>query len=72
MAQMEKQLARSREFEAQLSGRLNLGDVRAARNELSLARAEYLKAADLAERLDRVLAKAFDMADGKVTSSARR
>lgn len=50
IAQMEQQLARSREFEAQLSGRLNLGDVRAARNELSLARAEYGKAADLAER----------------------
>lgn len=50
IAQMEKQLARSREFEAQLSGRLNLGDVRAARNELSLARAEYQKAFDLAER----------------------
>ena len=29
-------------------------------------------AADLAKRLDRVLAKAFDMADGKVTSSAQR
>lgn len=50
IAQMEKQLGRSREFEAQLSGRLNLGDVRAARNELSLARAEYARAADLAER----------------------
>ena len=50
ITQMEQQLARSREFEAQLSGRLNLGDVRAARNELSLARAEYAKAADLAER----------------------
>jgi hypothetical protein len=50
IAQMEKQLARSRDFEAQLSGRLNLGDVRAARNELSLARAEYAKAAELAER----------------------
>jgi hypothetical protein len=54
IAQMEKQLARSRGFEAQLSGRLNLGDVRAARNELSLARGEYRKAIDLAsaERLD--------------------
>ncbi|HEY0155901.1 MAG TPA: hypothetical protein VGF28_01270 [Thermoanaerobaculia bacterium] len=50
IAQMEKQLARSKEFEAQLSGRLNLGDVRAARNERSLARAEYLKAYDLAQR----------------------
>lgn len=50
IAQMEKQLARSKGFEAQLSGRLNLGDVRAARNELTLARAEYRKALDLAAR----------------------
>ncbi|HYC90708.1 MAG TPA: hypothetical protein VEO54_15940 [Thermoanaerobaculia bacterium] len=50
IAQMEKQLARSRDFEAQLSGRLNLGDVRAARNEPSLARAEYVRASELAER----------------------
>lgn len=50
IAQMEKQLARSREFEAQLSGRLNLGDVRMARNETSLARAEYAKAFELAEK----------------------
>ena len=50
IAQMEKQLARSRDFEAQLSGRLNLGDVRAARNEPSLAREEYRRALALAER----------------------
>jgi hypothetical protein len=50
IAQMELQLARSRNFEAQLSGRLNLGDVRAARSEQSLARAEYEKALQLAER----------------------
>jgi tetratricopeptide (TPR) repeat protein len=50
IAQMEKQLARSREFEAQLSGRLNLGDVRMARNETSLARTEYAKAFELAEK----------------------
>ena len=50
IAQMEKQLATSRGFEAQLSGRLNLGDARAARNEQSLARAEYAKALDLAAR----------------------
>ena len=50
IAQMEKQLSQSRSFEAQLSGRLNLGDVRAARNELSLARTEYARALDLAER----------------------
>jgi tetratricopeptide (TPR) repeat protein len=50
IAQMEKQLAQQRDFEAQLSGRLNLGDVRAARNELSLARNEYRRALELAER----------------------
>ncbi len=50
LAQMEKQLATSRGFQAQWSGRLNLGDVRAARNELSLARAEYRSALQLAER----------------------
>ncbi|HVE71405.1 MAG TPA: hypothetical protein VNI54_08565 [Thermoanaerobaculia bacterium] len=50
IAQMEKQLARSRDFEAQLSGHLNLGDVRAARNELTLARAEYQRAFELAEK----------------------
>jgi len=50
IAQMEKQLARSQSFEAQLSGRLNLGDLRAARSELSLARAEYGRAYELAER----------------------
>jgi hypothetical protein len=50
IAQMELQLARSRDFEAQLSGRLNLGDLRAARNERSLSRAEYAKAFELAER----------------------
>ncbi len=50
IAQMQKQLAESRGFEAQLSGRLNLGDARASRNELSLARAEYAKALTLADR----------------------
>lgn len=50
IAQMELQLARSRDFQSQLSGRLNLGDLRAARSETTLARAEYAKARDLAER----------------------
>jgi hypothetical protein len=54
IAQMERQLVQSHDFLAQLSGRLNLGDVRLARNESSLAVAEYQKALDLAgrERLD--------------------
>ena len=50
IAQMELQLARSRDFGSQLSCRLNLGDLRAARNERSLASAEYAKAFELAER----------------------
>lgn len=50
IAQMERQLARSRDFESQLSGRLNLGDVRAARNEMSQARRQYMTALELAER----------------------
>ncbi len=50
IAQMEQQLTRSRDFQAQLSGRLNLGDLRAARSEQSLARIEYQNALDLAER----------------------
>jgi hypothetical protein len=54
IAQMEKQLASTHSFEAQLSGRLNLGDVRLARSEVSLARTEYQKAYAIAseERLD--------------------
>lgn len=54
IAQMESQIARSRGFEAQLGARLNLGDARAARNERTLAREEYLRALELAarERLD--------------------
>jgi hypothetical protein len=53
MAQMERQLARSHDFLAQLSARLNLGDARLARNEPALARDEYAKALDVAlsERL---------------------
>jgi hypothetical protein len=48
IAQMEKQLARSPGFEAQLAGRLNLGDVRASRSETQLARDEYARALQLA------------------------
>ncbi|HUP59716.1 MAG TPA: tetratricopeptide repeat protein [Thermoanaerobaculia bacterium] len=54
IAQMEQQLLRAKGFSAQVSARLNLGDLRATRNEQSLARAEYLNASGLAEaeRLD--------------------
>lgn len=51
--QMEQQIARSHDFVSQLSGHLNLGDLRASRNENGLARAEYVKAYEIAsgERL---------------------
>lgn len=54
IGQMEKQLARSKTFGSQVSARLNLGDLRASRNEQSLARAEYMRAYEIAtrERLD--------------------
>src|SRR5207237_9712462 len=53
IAQMEKQLAQSHDFNAQLSGHLNLGDVRTARNEPALATVEYRRALSVAteERL---------------------
>ena len=52
--QMERQVARSTDFLSQLSGHLNLGDLRAARNETALARGEYIKSLEIAakERLD--------------------
>jgi len=47
---MEKQLASSRDFLSQLSAHLNLGDLRATRNENALSRAEYAKAYDIAAK----------------------
>lgn len=57
IAQMERQIAQSRGFEAQLGARLNLGDARAARSERTLAREEYQRALSLAET-ERVEARA--------------
>ena len=53
MRQMEQQVAHSSDFLSQLSGHLNLGDLRMTRNETALARAEYSKALEIAmnERL---------------------
>jgi len=48
--QMQKQLASSHDFLSQLSAHLNLGDLRATRNENALSRAEYAKAFDLASK----------------------
>jgi hypothetical protein len=50
IARMEQQLASNRDFLSQLSGHLNLGDLRAARNESSRSRAEYALALDIAMR----------------------
>ena len=54
LQQMQQQVARSHDFLSQVSGRLNLGDVRLARSETTPAKAEYAKALDVAtkERLD--------------------
>jgi hypothetical protein len=48
IAQMQKQAAQEREFTAQLSAHLNLGDLRATRNELTLAQAEFNQALNIA------------------------
>src|SRR5205823_9828792 len=48
LQQMQRQVESSRDFLSQLSGHLNIGDLRVARNETALARAEYAKALDIA------------------------
>jgi hypothetical protein len=57
LQQMQQQVERSKDFLSQVSGRLNLGDVRLARNEPALARAEYAKALDAATK-ERLAARA--------------
>ena len=53
MQQMERQVSQSRDFLSQLSGHLNLGDLRLTRNETALGHTEYSRALDIAsnERL---------------------
>ncbi|MGZ7032053.1 MAG: hypothetical protein ACXVIJ_08780, partial [Thermoanaerobaculia bacterium] len=48
IAQMERQVATSRDFLSQVSGHLNLGDLRLTRNEPAAAHAEYLRAIEIA------------------------
>ncbi len=50
LQQMERQIAQSRDFVSQLSGHLNLGDLRLTRNETALARAEYAKALEISSK----------------------
>jgi hypothetical protein len=54
LQQMERQVSRSTDFLSQLSGHLNIGDLRLTRNDTALARAEYARALDIAsnERLE--------------------
>jgi Tfp pilus assembly protein PilF len=60
--QMERQVARSRDFLSQLSGHLNLGDLRVTRNESALARDEYRKALEIAAQQRLTARRASDMA----------
>ena len=50
LQQMQHQVESARDFLSQLSGHLNLGDLRITRNEPALARAEYMKALDIATK----------------------
>jgi hypothetical protein len=50
IAQMQAQIARSRDFVSQLSARLNLGDLYGSRNEPAAATAQYTQALDIAGR----------------------
>src|SRR5207248_7899634 len=54
--QMEEQVARSKDFLSQLSGHLNLGDLRTTRNESALAHSEYARALEIASN-ERVAAR---------------
>lgn len=56
IAEMQKQLSQSTSFEVQLGARLNLGDARASRSEMSLARLEWGTALALAQK-ERIAAR---------------
>ena len=53
LQQMQRQVETAKDFVSQLSGHLNLGDLRLTRNETAIARSEYAKALEIAssERL---------------------
>ena len=62
IAQMERQVATSRDFLSQVSGRLNLGDLRLMRNEPALAHSEFTLALDVASAERLRARKASDLA----------
>ena len=61
LQQMQRQLETSRDFASQLSGHLNIGDLRAARNQPALSRAEYSKALELATNERATARRASDL-----------
>ncbi len=69
IARMEKQLARSHDFLAQLSAHLNLGDLRLSRSENAQSRAEYLKAFEIADQ-ERMSARAASNLSRYATATA--
>ena len=61
LQQMQRQVETSRDFVSQLSGHLNIGDLRMARNETTLARAEYAKALEIASNERSASRRASDL-----------
>jgi len=61
LQQMQRQIESSHDFVSQLSGHLNIGDLRVARNETSLAHAEYAKALDIATNERTTARRASDL-----------
>ena len=61
LQQMQRLVERAHDFPSQLSAHLNLGDLREARNEPDLARAEYRKSSEIASNERAAARKAGDL-----------
>ena len=61
LQQMQRQVETSRDFVSQLSGHLNIGDLRVARNETALAHSEYSKALEIATNERTAARRASDL-----------
>ena len=69
IARMREQLAKSHDFVAQLSGRLNLGDLHGSRGDQSTAAGEYRRALELAQS-ERIRARVESDMAGYATATA--
>jgi tetratricopeptide (TPR) repeat protein len=69
IARMREQIAKSPDFVAQLSGRLNLGDLYLSRSDRSTAAAEYNRARELAQS-ERIRARLDSDMTGYATATA--